>query len=284
MEAYHSVPVYSLFSVRRFYSIYHLTFGSDYRFEGERHNFWEFNYVLRGKAGCTSGENIYRIEEGDAMLQTPNTFHNMWTDDNEQCEMFIASFDGSGFDNGLKGGKYKLNDEEQHSIQAILRELPPLFRGYNCTEFTPLESVSSPGDVGYQIIKSHLELLCLSLSRRGKAARGTPSSDELALCYARISMFLREHVESALTLDDICHGVYESAGKIKSIFRQFTGGGVMKYYNLLRCEHIMELLSEGMTVQSVATRMNFSSPYYLSYFFKRETGMTPRDYCKREQK
>lgn len=281
---YSSIPIYSLLSVRKLYSIYHLTFEKDYRFAGEQHNFWELSYILSGRSGCTAGEKIYLVEQGDIVLHSPNLFHSMWTTDKEPCETFTISFDGSGLEHKLAAGKYRLDEGERYSVEAILRELPDLFQGFNCTEFTPLESLSSPDNVGYQIIKSHLELLCLSLVRRGKAARDIPSSDESALCYARISSFLRDHVEAALTMEDICHGVYESAGKIKSIFRRFTGGGVMQYYNLLRCEHIMKLLSDGMTVQGIAAQMNFSSPYYLSYFFKRETGMTPRDYCKAKRK
>lgn len=42
----------------------------------------------------------------------------------------------------------------------------------------------------------------------------------------------------------------------------------------------MEMLKEGLSVKDIAACMNFSSPYYLSYFFKRETGMTARDYLK----
>lgn len=54
----------------------------------------------------------------------------------------------------------------------------------------------------------------------------------------------------------------------------------MKYFNHLRCEHIMRLLSEGRSVKDIVADMNFSSPYHLSYFFKRETGMATREYSK----
>ena len=54
----------------------------------------------------------------------------------------------------------------------------------------------------------------------------------------------------------------------------------MKYFTHLRCEHIIYLLSEGNSVKTVAEIMDFSAPYYLSFFFKRETGMTIREYMK----
>ena len=47
---------------------------------------------------------------------------------------------------------------------------------------------------------------------------------------------------------------------------------------------VMRLLSEGHSIKEIASIMDFSSPYYLSYFFKRETGMTAREYLKKNVK
>lgn len=166
------VNVYSLLSVRRLYSIYHLTFSKGYSYPGESHNFWELGYLISGCSGATSGDAIYRCSAGDAVLHAPNQFHSMWVDNDMPCEMFMISFDGTGFEHRLPSGKYTLLDNEKSSIDHILQEIPRLFSGYDLTEFTRLFSTSSPDNVGYQIIKSHLELICLSLIRRGEKGHG----------------------------------------------------------------------------------------------------------------
>ena len=128
-----------------------------------------------------------------------------------------------------------------------------------------------------QIIKNLLEALCLSLNRR-KSEAVAKSSGEGASRFAEIAQYMKHHVAEALDTDRICAecGIGKSA--LKELFRRYTGGGAMKYFNYLRIRHIVQLLSRGMTMAEIAREMNFSSQNYLTDFFKRETGMTPSAY------
>ncbi len=278
------VRLYSLLSVRNLYSVYHLTFPGNYFYPGERHNFWELSYIIQGTVSISSEENIYNCQAGDLTLQAPNQFHRMWVDKDNACETLTITFDGTGLEELLHSGKYILTEEEQTAVFRIIDEIPSIFDGYNVTEFTHLVPTSAPNDIGYQIFKNYLELLCLSLIRRGNEAYGHPIKNAQTLCYAKAIAFLQNNWEKNLKIEDICQEIYESPGRIKDIFHRFTGGGIMRYYCQLRCEHIMRLLAEGKSIKEIAEIMNFSSPYYLSYFFKRETGMTAREYLKKSKK
>ena len=81
------LPVYSLLSVRNLYTVHHKNFASGFSFSGERHNFWEFNYIIDGSAGATSEDNIYICQAGDAFLHAPNQYHTMWVNENDACEI-----------------------------------------------------------------------------------------------------------------------------------------------------------------------------------------------------
>lgn len=276
------VRVFSQLSVRNLYSIYHLTFEENYSFPGETHDFWELSYIIDGSANVVSGDKIYTCPTGTIVVDTPNLFHRMWVTGNHSCEIFTISFDGMGLNNHLCPGKYVSTPEEEQNIQRILSELPTLFQGYNVTESTPLSAITAPNDIGCQIIKNSLELLCLSLIRRGNEAQGQPLQSDQARCFTKTTAFLQNNVEKNLKIEDICAAVYESPSKLKYIFNRFTGGGIMQHFYRMRIEQIMRLLDEGRKVKEVAVQMDFSSPYYLSYFFKRETGMTVREYLNKK--
>lgn len=273
--------VYSLLSIRNLYTVYHVSYSGGFSFSGERHNFWEFSYIINGSIGCTAGDNVYICHAGDGVLHAPNQYHTMWVNEDSACEIFTISFDGTGMEHRLEPGKYLLSDEEKRSVHGIIAEAERLIERGSAVDFDELPSPSSADQIEYQIIKSHLELICLSLLRKGRQLHGKPLSDAASLCYTKITAYLRDNIEKKLELDDICRAVYESPAKVKTVFRRFTNGGVMNYFNQMRCEHIMRLLSEGNSVKKIADIMHFSSPYYLSYFFKRETGMTPQEYKKK---
>ena len=272
--------VYSLLSARTLYAVARTNFSGGFSFPGERHNFWEFSYIVEGSIGCTSGDHVYICHAGDGILHAPNQFHTMWVNESDACEIFTIAFDGTGMESRLHSGKYKLTEVEKHGACCILEELEALLKASGCESFEDLKDLPSANRVEFQMIKSYLEIICLSLVRRGRHINGKPLADADSLCYAKITAFLRDNIEQKLTLEDICRGVYESPAKVKEVFHRFTNGGVMHYFNQMRCDYAMQLIAAGNSVKSIADTMHFSSPYYLSYFFKRETGMTPQQYKK----
>lgn len=276
--AYVPFRLFSLLSVKNLYSILRTSFRSGFVFPGESHNFFEFDVILKGSAGITMGDKIFICREGEAVLQSPNVFHTMWVEEGDDCEIFTVSFDGTGIIGRLLSGKYLLTEDERRYVASLLSEMPSGFHGFTSDELTRPADREAISEEGYQFIKTYLELICLSLIRRGSEAMGRPVSDEKARSFAEIASYLVDNVERGLTLEEISKEVYESPAKIKALFRAYTGGGCMEYFNRLRCEHVIKLLGDGMTVRDIAEKMSFSSPYYLSYFFKRETGMTVREY------
>lgn len=278
ISVYKPVPVYSLVSIRNLYTIYHMTYADGFVFPGERHDFWELAFVRSGECTITSEDRVYHCTRGDVILHAPKWFHSIRVEEGASCKLFTVSFDGMGLSTQVMGGHYRSTEEEEHTVGLILKELFTLFGEQDETEFTRFFSSVSVDNVGLQIIKSLIELICLSLIRRGEDARISPSKDPTASCYTKIMSFMRDNIDRNLTLNDICLGVYESPGKVKAIFHRFTGGGIMQHFNHLRVSRVISLLSSGKSVKEISQLLDFSSPYYLSYFFKRETGMTIREY------
>lgn len=272
--------VYSKLSIDVLYGMYPMSYEAGFVFSGETHDFWEFSLVLEGSATIISEDNVFYCVEGDGILQSPNIFHGMRVEENSACKMFTVAFDGTGLSSYLRAGLYKMTDKEKRCVIRILDEIKELFGEIAEKEYLLELQRVDKHDIGFQIIKNNLELLCLSLARRGSGARGKSLKDERSKIYAETIAFMKENVERNLTVSDISREVFYSTTKLKAIFRDFTGGGVMQYFNRLKCEHIIRLLEDGESVKDIAERMEFSSPYYLSYFFKREMGMTAREYLK----
>ena len=277
-----AVRLYSPLAVRELFTIFHETFAESYSFSGEAHNFWELSYIIDGHANIVVGDKIYDCPTGSLVLVPPNMFHRIWITDRHQCESFTITFDGMNLDKYLSAGKYIASEEEARLSKSIVRELP-LLLDYDASAMS-LPPLSSANNISYMIIKNMLELLCLSLGRRKKEEKELPLQTESARCFAKTLSYLQEHIEENLTIEQLSAGVYESASKLKYIFHLYTGSGVMQHFHRMRIEHVIRLLEEGYKVNEIATRMNFSSPYYLSYFFKRETGTTIRQYQQQNAK
>ena len=279
------IPVYPLLGVKNFYTVIYTTYSDGFVFPGERHHFREISYVDDGVCTVTTNDDTYICRKGDMILHSPDSFHSMWVERGESCRLLTLTFDLYGSASDLFPGKYTSSSSENAVFDGIIGHLVKLFGddAHGDLALTRAFSSVSADDVHVQSIRTLLELLCLSLIERGKSARDMPSSDASALCYAKIMAYLRDNADKNLTVDDVSRGVYESPGKVKEVFRRFTGCGVMKYFHSLRISRVMELLSAGHSVKDIASVMDFSSPYYLSYYFKRETGMTVRAYLENKK-
>lgn len=274
------IPLHSIISIHNIYTVNLNTFQSGFTYTGEQHPFWEFSYIHQGSIGLTAENEVYHCHAGQAVIHAPNMFHSMWVENMSSCTSITIAFDGHGFLNHLKPGNYVLSDEEKCIINLITQDLIQLTDDKSQTRFECFFNDMSPNSPIVQIFKNRLELLFLSLMQNHDTINVSPRQDIKAQRYAKIITYLKENAHRNLTITTISKEIFESPSTIKEVFRHFTGNSIMKFYNHLRCEHIMQLLAKGYNAKIISEMMEFSSPYYLSHFFKRETGMTIREYIK----
>ena len=62
------------------FSAFERIFDKDYYFGGETHDFWELVCVVEGAIRVTAGEDIFMLEEGQAVLHSPMDFHSFWSE------------------------------------------------------------------------------------------------------------------------------------------------------------------------------------------------------------
>lgn len=268
--------LYPVLHVDALYTIFILPLSKGFRFPGETHPIWEFNYVIDGEMNFTSDDLAYYCTEGEAVLHRPDAFHTSWLDRDITSHTLTVSFTGSGLHN-IPAGKFTLTDEEREIINLFLSEVPRQFNYYDKQDYVPLDTAAHGENEGYQMLAGYLELLLLSLLRRRTEAR-QPMCDEQSRLYAEIAGYMQDHVDDNLCLDDISRHFCISSSSLKLLFRRFVGEGAMKYYNHLRIKRGISLISGGFSVTDTAKQMNFSSQNYFSAFFKRETGNSPSKY------
>ncbi|MBO1511843.1 response regulator transcription factor [Metabacillus bambusae] len=95
-----------------------------------------------------------------------------------------------------------------------------------------------------------------------------------------IQEYLHVHYyDSDISLDGLAHQHYINRSYLSEIFKTEVGVPFKKYLVQVRIEKAMELLSEQpMKVSDVAYLVGFNDPDYFGTVFKKQTGMTVREY------
>ncbi|MDY0166438.1 MAG: DNA-binding transcriptional regulator [Thermoguttaceae bacterium] len=108
------------------------------------------------------------------------------------------------------------------------------------------------------------------------------STDTLAIDdrdLAEAIRFIREHASEAIQVSDLVAKLAISRRHLERRFHEVLGRTPAAEIRRVHLERARELLAEtNLAIPLVAQKSGFGSPEYLAYIFKKETGLSPRQY------
>ncbi|MBQ6895062.1 MAG: helix-turn-helix transcriptional regulator, partial [Clostridia bacterium] len=98
----------------------------------------------------------------------------------------------------------------------------------------------------------------------------------------RVIVFINQNYCNKITLDELSEISGYSLTHFKRLFLEHTKTSPKKYINHLRINKAKNLLKSNLfTISEVAVRCGFENIYYFSNAFKKETGLSPKEYMKK---
>ena len=99
----------------------------------------------------------------------------------------------------------------------------------------------------------------------------------------QICDYITNHLEEDLSVPALCKRFNSSRSRLYRIIYKYSGCGIGQFIRRLRVERAKELLSADVSVSEVANRVGYTDYNYFIKVFKRETGITPVLYKKRNE-
>lgn len=259
------------FYITAFQSAFDFKWDKTFSFAGERHGFWEIVAVCGGKVEITEDEKIYVLSAGDMICHAPLEFHRIRSYGDTEPHVLVISFEHEGaLPEKLADGPFTLSADELSRYTHLFKKLHEWFNG----ETDSGQDLGAA--VGYSL--SDFILSLCSAHTPSKAVNVSGRARE----YQQIVKIMQSAVYDNLSLSDIARRATVSVSTVKSLFFTFLGISPIKYYSLIQIDEAKRLLSDGLSVNEVSEKMNFSSPNYFCSFFRRMVGCTPSKYKKTE--
>ena len=128
-----------------------------------------------------------------------------------------------------------------------------------------------------EIIATDKPLMTQPLGIRVRESTNTHAIDDAEV--AKALHYIRRHATSNIRVIDVLRHVELSRRALEHRFKKWLGHTPHQEIQRVRIGRIKELLRESeLTVYQIAVRTGFEHPEYMAAAFKRETGMTPREY------
>ncbi len=261
-------PVCRQFTVTGFFSAFRFAWDSSFVFVGESHEACEMVLVTEGAVESTEEGNVYRLEADEMILHAPLEFHRIRGVEGCGSRGMIFSFFYEGeLPLMLKRGVFRLTPQQREEYTAIGDGI----RSVISRQITDRYEV--------QAIADRLSAFLVSISRQ--SIRKTQIASPSAEAYRLLVEDMNAMRDANLSLAEFALRGNISLSYLKLLFSQYAGISPKVYYNNLRFRHVCTLLSQGLTVNEIADRMNFSSANYLTVFFTKMAGISPSEYRKR---
>ena len=126
---------------------------------------------------------------------------------------------------------------------------------------------------------------CRNILRKAISFRDSRGSARYGSVIRRAQAYIDERFsDSGLTLGDVAAHVALSNNHFCTIFSRETGMTFIEYLTSLRIRRAGELLrSTNMRTSEVAYAVGYNDPHYFTFLFKKNTGISPREYRRGEK-
>ena len=280
------IPLSSEIRVTGLVSAFHTHFDADFRYDGEKHDGWEFVYVESGRIRAKADDNVYILKSGEMVCHKPQEFHSIQPY-HGPADVIIFCFGCTGekmsfFNNKIlfinQRQKQYLNDIALSAGDVLLPKSP-----LEIAKDGRMDRSPDASPIREQFLKNTIELLILSLlnadsTERQKRVESYALHLQRKTLTADILTYLRENMGGKVLLEDISKQVSYSPSSIKRIFNEEMGCSIIHYLTELRVERAKELLRGSRRITEIAQEVGFDTANYFSAVFKKHTGMTPSEY------
>ena len=140
--AYESVYLEKELQIDCIYTIHYFEYRNDFYYAGERHDFWEFQCVDKGKAEVCAEDVHHVLNRGQVIFHKPNEFHNLSATGTNAPNIIVVSFAcNSPCMKFFEDKILEFSDTERSILGLIIAEArhcfsSPLDNPYTCLLYT----------------------------------------------------------------------------------------------------------------------------------------------------
>lgn len=274
--------------IEQIVSIHYFEYMSNFSFEGESHDFWEFCYMDKGEVEVTADGVPHTLRKGEIIFHKPNEFHELKANGRIAPNLVVMAFHcSSPCMDFFRDKILTLTAVEQNLLAEIITEARKCFSSpLDNPYLQQLERRTPSPFASEQLIRLYLEQFFLLMYRRCQEhqpallpAKSVKKANDSQI-YTRILSYLEEHVEEHLSIEDICHANLVGSSQLQKLFREQTNSGVINYFSQLKIDRAKQLIREHhLNFSQIAEKLGYSSVHYFSRQFKKLTGMSPSEYA-----
>lgn len=245
------------------------------------HRFLELTCCRSSVGGeCIIGSERHSLSQGDIMLVPPGVNHAVLMPNHPETQKkhyvawisteFLAELAG----NHLFFERHPLKTGMLIHTAGISWELVELY-------FRELVEEGERRSPGWEaVMASAAVMLLVLLCRTISAESVSPVTADKQDLLNQVLLYVEANLAERITLEDTANHFWISTTTLSTLFSRRMGISFYQYVLQRRLREAQDMIGQGMPIENVAAKVGFSDYSAFYRAFRREYGMSPRQYRK----
>lgn len=267
-------------------NVHFFEFSKDYYTKNDRHPFYELIFVSSGKLTVNSEDFNGELEKNKLIIHRENEYHSLTCDKGSTPTVIIIGFTCSGTEiKRFSKSPVALNDSDVKKLAEIIKEARNVFAPpYDIPVFDMKKKKNAPYGAE-QMLKILLEYFLIGLMR--KSSENTKAEELITtekLNVLEIVDYIDDNFLEKITLDELSFIFKTNRSTLCKEFKNLTTTTVTEYINNKKLETAKtKIINTNKTFTEIAEDLNFESIHYFTRFFKKMTGLSPKEFRKQHK-
>lgn len=231
----------------------------------------EMYHILTGRVQLELNGTVVTGGPGDTLLIPPHTQHRDQYDLNQGLRVVMVFFSWSAAEAFF-----------QRVDNRVLLTLPEAIRLELSDRFRQLSGdLRGGGVLDRLVIRAGVAEILMRLLREAGQGKENAEQDHLShACGQRLMQQAKKYVDchyaQCITLDSIAADLRISSFYLSHLFSRESGFSLFSYITMIRMQQAVRLLrDERLSIAEVAYAVGYEHPSYFSRVFKRQYGLAP---------
>lgn len=239
-----------------------------YRKKGLPENF--LFYCVDGAGWYQIGDKKSEVGPNQFFILPQNVEHAYGSDDDNPWTIYWIHFGGESL-------------PQMNTLHAVQKHFKPFYIKNSSEIITMFSRMYKALELGYSTDNLIFANLCLPhflslFIYNSKQHTTVSSTDKLDVVDSAI-LYMQEHINENISLQDLSSHYNYSASRFSSLFKQKTGYAPIDYFIQMKMQKASQQLDfSSSSVKDIALSMGFDDPYYFSKRFRKIIGLSPKQY------
>ena len=265
-------------------NLHFFDFDNDFATVRERHPFYEMIFVNSGSMAVSSEEYSGPLEKNQMIIHRAGEEHLLRCGRGEAPSVVIIGFTcDSALIDCFSHAPLSLGAAAVKRLAEIVKEGRNVFRPpYDQPVYDMKKKRHQPFGAE-QLLRLSLESFLILLLREYRT-ESAPKESEPPTAIAEVVAYVGANYLERVTIDELAFLFKTNRATLCREFKTATGKTLVAFINEKKIARAKEkIATTEKTFTQIAEEMNFQSIHYFTRFFKKMTGMSPKEYRQSEK-